>query len=127
MDENLTDYDGLINMYSQHWRSFLAGVPPPALLWFGQRGRYADAPCDTETVTGEGGNEVRCRLLGHRRLEVATLGWNVVGVVVLAFAADATRSVGFAGLGLDSPTPASSPADAVEMDEPGRVAAWNLH
>ena len=23
---------GLINMYSQHWRSFLAGVPPPAFL-----------------------------------------------------------------------------------------------
>ena len=23
---------GLLNMYSQHWRSFLAGVPPPAFL-----------------------------------------------------------------------------------------------
>jgi hypothetical protein len=27
-------------MYSQHWRSFLAGVPPPASPCFVQRGRY---------------------------------------------------------------------------------------
>src|SRR5665213_1696980 len=27
-------------MYSQHWRSFLVGVPPPASLRFVQRGRY---------------------------------------------------------------------------------------
>jgi len=35
-------------------------------------------------------------------LEYATLGWNVVGVVVLAFAAIAARSVAIAGFGLDS-------------------------
>ncbi|MCX4748167.1 cation transporter [Kitasatospora sp. NBC_01287] len=35
-------------------------------------------------------------------LECATLGWNVVGVVVLAVAALAARSVALAGFGLDS-------------------------
>jgi hypothetical protein len=37
-----------------------------------------------------------------RLLEVATLGWNVVGIVVLGFAAIAARSVALAGFGLDS-------------------------
>ena len=37
-----------------------------------------------------------------RLLEVATLGWNVVGIVVLAFAALAARSIALAGFGLDS-------------------------
>jgi divalent metal cation (Fe/Co/Zn/Cd) transporter len=36
------------------------------------------------------------------RLERMTLGWNVVGVVVLAFTALAARSVALAGFGLDS-------------------------
>jgi divalent metal cation (Fe/Co/Zn/Cd) transporter len=45
----------------------------------------------------------RQRLLSRgRRLEVATLGWNVVGIVVLALAAIAARSVAVAGFGLDS-------------------------
>ena len=35
-------------------------------------------------------------------LERLTLGWNVIGVVVLAFAALAARSVALAGFGLDS-------------------------
>jgi len=35
-------------------------------------------------------------------LEYATLGWNVVGIVVLAFAAVAARSVALVGFGLDS-------------------------
>lgn len=35
-------------------------------------------------------------------LEYATLGWNVVGIVVLAVAAVAARSVALAGFGLDS-------------------------
>ena len=35
-------------------------------------------------------------------LEYATLGWNVVGVVILAVAAYAARSVALAGFGLDS-------------------------
>jgi divalent metal cation (Fe/Co/Zn/Cd) transporter len=36
------------------------------------------------------------------RLEYATLGWNVVGIVILAFAAVSARSVALAGFGLDS-------------------------
>jgi hypothetical protein len=35
-------------------------------------------------------------------LEYATLGWNIVGVVVLAIAASTARSVALAGFGLDS-------------------------
>jgi divalent metal cation (Fe/Co/Zn/Cd) transporter len=35
-------------------------------------------------------------------LEYMTLGWNVVGVVILAYAAFAARSVALAGFGLDS-------------------------
>jgi len=37
-----------------------------------------------------------------RRLEAATLAWNVVGVLVLAYAAMTARSVALAGFGLDS-------------------------
>jgi divalent metal cation (Fe/Co/Zn/Cd) transporter len=37
-----------------------------------------------------------------RRLEIATLSWNVVGVVVLAAAAIGARSVALAGFGIDS-------------------------
>src|ERR1700736_6530356 len=45
----------------------------------------------------------RHRLLTRgRRLEVATLGWNVIGIVVLAVAAVQARSVALAGFGLDS-------------------------
>ena len=36
------------------------------------------------------------------RLEYATLGWNVVGTVVVVLAAVAARSVALAGFGLDS-------------------------
>jgi divalent metal cation (Fe/Co/Zn/Cd) transporter len=46
---------------------------------------------------------VRARLL--RRgfvLEYITLGWNVAGIIILAFAAVAARSVALAGFGLDS-------------------------
>jgi hypothetical protein len=37
-----------------------------------------------------------------RVLEIGTLSWNVVGLVVLAFAATRARSVALAGFGLDS-------------------------
>jgi divalent metal cation (Fe/Co/Zn/Cd) transporter len=37
-----------------------------------------------------------------RRLEIVTLCWNVVGIVVLSFAAVSARSVALAGFGLDS-------------------------
>jgi divalent metal cation (Fe/Co/Zn/Cd) transporter len=48
---------------------------------------------------------VRARQVLLRRgfaLEYVTLGWNVVGIVVLGFAAIAARSVALAGFGLDS-------------------------
>jgi len=46
---------------------------------------------------------LRSRLVSRgRHLEVATLGWNVVGIVVLGVAAVAARSVALAGFGFDS-------------------------
>jgi divalent metal cation (Fe/Co/Zn/Cd) transporter len=54
-------------------------------------------------VTAEIDLNLRTDLLRRgRRLEVATLGWNVVGIVVLAVAAVRARSVALAGFGLDS-------------------------
>jgi len=47
------------------------------------------------------GNRSRLLVRG-RRLEYTTLGWNVVGIVVLAITAVAARSVALAGFGLDS-------------------------
>ena len=45
----------------------------------------------------------RARLLNNGlRLEYATLGWNVVGVVLLLWAAVAAKSVALVGFGLDS-------------------------
>jgi divalent metal cation (Fe/Co/Zn/Cd) transporter len=45
----------------------------------------------------------QARLLGRgRKLETVTLGWNIVGVFVLAFAAVQARSVALSGFGLDS-------------------------
>ena len=53
---------------------------------------------ETTTIAAD-----RALLLGRgRRLEYATLGWNVVGIVVLAISAVAARSVALAGFGLDS-------------------------
>jgi divalent metal cation (Fe/Co/Zn/Cd) transporter len=46
--------------------------------------------------------EQRWLLRRGRLLETATLGWNVVGVFVLAVAAIEARSVALAGFGLDS-------------------------
>jgi divalent metal cation (Fe/Co/Zn/Cd) transporter len=49
--------------------------------------------------------EERTRQMLIRRgfaLERVTLGWNVAGIIVLAFAAVAARSVALAGFGLDS-------------------------
>ncbi len=45
----------------------------------------------------------RARLLRRGfTLEYLTLGWNVAGIIVLAFAAVTARSVALAGFGLDS-------------------------
>jgi divalent metal cation (Fe/Co/Zn/Cd) transporter len=54
-------------------------------------------------TTAELPSTVRARLLRRGfALEYATLGWNVVGIVVLTVAALAARSVALAGFGLDS-------------------------
>ena len=54
-------------------------------------------------MIGTPANREHRRLLRRGRLlETATLGWNVVGVVVLAVAAIEARSVALAGFGLDS-------------------------
>lgn len=49
-------------------------------------------------------DEARHRILLRRgfALEYTTLGWNVAGVIVLAYAAVTARSVALAGFGLDS-------------------------
>lgn len=49
-----------------------------------------------------GGNRRGQLLVRGRKLEAATLGWNVVGVFVLGYAAIQARSVALAGFGLDS-------------------------
>ncbi len=53
----------------------------------------------SNATSGEGD---RLLLRRGRQLEIVTLLWNVVGVIVLAFAAIAARSVALAGFGLDS-------------------------
>jgi divalent metal cation (Fe/Co/Zn/Cd) transporter len=53
-------------------------------------------------VTNEPDHVGALALSRGRQLEVITLGWNVVGVVILAYAAIAARSVALAGFGLDS-------------------------
>src|SRR5579863_1676520 len=61
------------------------------------------AGCDDRLVSTAADDPVRARLL--RRgfvLEYVTLGWNVAGIIVLAIAAVAARSVALAGFGLDS-------------------------
>ena len=49
-------------------------------------------------------DDARCRALLRRgfALEYTTLGWNVAGIIVLAYAAITARSVALAGFGLDS-------------------------
>jgi divalent metal cation (Fe/Co/Zn/Cd) transporter len=59
----------------------------------------ATAPPDVQRRKAAGNASLLTRGL---RLEYATLGWNVVGVVAVAIAALAARSVALAGFGLDS-------------------------
>lgn len=51
-----------------------------------------------------GPRDARAAVLVRRgvRLEVMTLAWNVIGVVILAYAALVARSIALAGFGLDS-------------------------
>lgn len=53
----------------------------------------------TNRTDEEGGQRLLSR---GRQLEVVTLGWNVAGVIILAFAAIRARSVALAGFALDS-------------------------
>lgn len=54
-------------------------------------------------MTGESDQMANVALLRRgRQLEVLTLSWNVIGVIVLAYAASVSRSVALAGFGLDS-------------------------
>jgi divalent metal cation (Fe/Co/Zn/Cd) transporter len=54
-------------------------------------------------VLSASGDQARARLLRRGfALEYATLGWNVAGIIILAIAAVAARSVALAGFGLDS-------------------------
>ena len=52
------------------------------------------------TITDEGVRQVLLRR--GFVLEWVTLGWNVAGIIVLAIAVVAARSVALAGFGLDS-------------------------
>jgi divalent metal cation (Fe/Co/Zn/Cd) transporter len=54
------------------------------------------------TVGAEGPGHAAALLRRGRVLEGITLGWNVVGIAVLAVAAISARSVALAGFGLDS-------------------------
>jgi divalent metal cation (Fe/Co/Zn/Cd) transporter len=63
----------------------------------------ADVPCwKTMPVAAPDTAERSWLLRRGFLLEYTTLGWNVVGIVVLAVAAVAARSVALAGFGLDS-------------------------
>lgn len=63
--------------------------PDPARVRFAYGGRAGPGRAQAIAQTG-------------RALEVVTLSWNIVGVVVLAVAAWSARSVALAGFGLDS-------------------------
>lgn len=53
-------------------------------------------------IEGPGAGAPRILLRRGRQLEAVTLAWNVVGVVVLTYAAICARSVALAGFALDS-------------------------
>jgi divalent metal cation (Fe/Co/Zn/Cd) transporter len=65
------------------------------------RGPYG-LVCETSVVTVLDAAARRSLLRRGFVLEYLTLGWNVVGIVVLAIAAVSARSVALAGFGLDS-------------------------
>lgn len=58
--------------------------------------------CDNPPVNEDNATSRQSLLRRGFALEYTTLGWNVVGIVVLAIAAIAARSVALAGFGLDS-------------------------
>ena len=58
--------------------------------------------CDNSAVNADDRTTAPVLLRRGFALEYATLGWNVVGIVILAIAAISARSVALAGFGLDS-------------------------
>jgi divalent metal cation (Fe/Co/Zn/Cd) transporter len=58
--------------------------------------------CDNAAVNADDRTAAPALLRRGFALEYATLGWNVVGIVILAIAAIGARSVALAGFGLDS-------------------------
>ena len=58
--------------------------------------------CDNSAVNADDRTADPALLRRGFALEYATLGWNVVGIVILAIAAIGARSVALAGFGLDS-------------------------
>ena len=58
--------------------------------------------CDNSAVTADDRIAAPALLRRGFALEYVTLGWNVVGIVILAIAAVSARSVALAGFGLDS-------------------------
>jgi divalent metal cation (Fe/Co/Zn/Cd) transporter len=60
-------------------------------------------PCWEDLAMASADDPIRTALLRRGfALEYVTLGWNVAGIIVLAVAAVAARSVALAGFGLDS-------------------------
>ena len=61
-----------------------------------------DCPGENPQVTSLDNTRRTALLRRGFALEYATLGWNVIGIVVLAVAAWSARSVALAGFGFDS-------------------------
>jgi hypothetical protein len=79
------------------------GLPVAVLVWRGSSGTVANVDKLRSMTVGSLTTENRVLLLLRGlMLEYLTLGWNVVGVVVLVLAAVSARSVALAGFGLDS-------------------------
>ena len=73
---------------------------PPCRMPYGPSGSVAELMTTRPVSTAPAQPEALLRR--GRVLEGITLGWNVAGIVVLAVAAVAARSVALAGFGLDS-------------------------
>lgn len=73
-----------------------------AELWPATSAEADEWAASSEPVARQQSDRAAMLLRRGLRLEYVTLGWNVVGVVVLAFGALAARSVALAGFGTDS-------------------------
>ena len=110
---------------SWFWRSAYATYGSPLAEHSGCDSQlvrfFGEGLCPSDSVKHAVNHWDHSRLLRRgRRLELATLAWNVVGVVVLAIGAISARSVALAGFGLDSLIEIG--ASAVVLWELGDVA-----